>query len=118
MVSKYSPLIIGGLAPAILYGLAAIFQKRSVRVGGSVSIYLIGFGLSTVFVGILGRIIRHEGGSPMSAIMFALLGGLAFAVGAGLISFTLIRFDAAIAQLSPIYNMNILVTVILGLLVF
>jgi uncharacterized membrane protein len=41
-----------------------------------------------------------------------------FAVGAGLISTAIIQYDASISQLSPLYNMNILVAVTLGLLVF
>jgi len=118
MASKYAPLIIGGLVPAILYGLAGVFQKWSARDGGSVSTYLIGFGVATVIVGIVGTAVQSGGGSPISAVGFALLGGLVFAVGAGLISFTIIRYGAAISQLSPLYNMNILVTVVFGLLLF
>lgn len=118
MASKYAPLIIGGLVPALLYGLAGVFQKWSAREGGSVSTYLIGFGLATVIVGVFWTAVQTGSGSPISAIGFSLLGGLVFAVGAGLISFTLIRYSAAISQLSPLYNMNILVTVVFGLLLF
>jgi hypothetical protein len=118
MASKYAPLIIGGIVPALLYGFAGIFQKWSAREGGSVAAYLIGFGLATVLVGVIGRVVLPESASPMSAIGFALLGGMVFAVGAGLISFAIIRYDAAISQLSPLYNLNILVTVTLGLLIF
>ena len=118
MASKYAPLIIGGLVPALLYGLAGVFQKWSARDGGSVSTYLIGFGVATVIVGVVGTAVQSAGGSPFSAIGFAFLGGLVFAVGAGLISFSIIRYGAAISQLSPLYNMNILVTVVFGLLVF
>lgn len=117
-MSKYAPLIIGGLIPAVLYGLAGVFQKWSARAGGSAATYLIGFGLATVIVGVLYRMVLSEGPAPITSLGFALLGGLVFGVGAGLISFAIIRFDAAISQLSPLYNLNILVTVLLGLLIF
>ena len=118
MESKYTPLIIGGLIPALLYGLAGVFQKLSALKGGNVSIYLIGFGLATVITGVVYRIVLSDGSSPTPSIVFALLGGLVFGVGAGLISLAIIRYDAAISQLSPLYNLNILVTVLLGLIIF
>jgi len=118
MASKYIPLIIGGLIPALLYGLAGVFQKWSAREGGSVSVYLIGFGVGTVIVGFVYRAVLSDGASPTTSIGFAVLAGLIFSIGAGLISFAVIRFDAAIAQLSPLYNLNFLVTLVLGLLIF
>jgi transporter family protein len=117
-VSKYTPLIIGGLIPALLYGLAGVFQKWSAREGGSVSVYLIGFGVATVIVGVVYRAVLSDGASPTTSVGLALLAGLVFGVGAGLISLALIRFDAAISQLAPLYNMNFLITVLLGLLIF
>ncbi len=118
MASNYTPLIIGGLIPALLYGLAGAFQKWSAQEGGSVSVYLIGFGVATVIVGVVYRAVLSDASSPTISIGIALLAGLVFGVGAGLISFTIIRFDAAISQLAPLYNMNFLVTVLLGLLIF
>ena len=118
MASKYTPLIIGGLIPALLYGLAGVLQKWSAREGGSVSVYLIGFGVATVIVGVAYRAVLSDGASPINSIGLAVVAGLVFAVGAGLISFAVIRFDAAISQLAPLYNMNFLVTVLIGLLIF
>jgi hypothetical protein len=47
-----------------------------------------------------------------------LLAGAAFGAGAGLVSPSIIRYGAAIAQLSPLYNLNVLIIVVLGLLIF
>jgi transporter family protein len=38
-------------------------------------------------------------------------------MGAGLISMAMITYEAAVSQLSPLYNMNVLITVGLGLIV-
>jgi drug/metabolite transporter (DMT)-like permease len=118
MTPRYTPLIVGGLIPALLYGFAGVFQKWSAREGGSVATYLIGFGLATVVVGVASRFFLSEAPGSSASLGLALLGGLAFAIGAGLISLALIRFDAPISQLSPLYNMNLLVTIALGLLFF
>jgi hypothetical protein len=112
------PLLIGGLLPAVLYGVAGVFQKWSAKSGGTVSMYLIGFGLATFLAGWVFRWLLAEPSASTGSVMFALAGGAAFATGAGLISLALIRYDAAIAQLSPLYNSNVLITVGLGLAIF
>lgn len=118
MESRLTPLVIGGLIPAVLYGVAGVFQKWSAREGGSAPMYLIGFGLATVLSGLVFRAVLGESAAPPRSIVAALLGGGSFGVGAGLVSVALIRHDAALSQLAPLYNMNTLVAVLLGLLVF
>lgn len=115
---RWTPLLIGGFIPALLYGVAGVFQKSSARSGGTVSLYLIGFGLATFLVGWLFRWLLAEPGGSTNSFLFALAGGATFAIGAGLISLAILRFDAAIAQLSPLYNTNVLITVSLGLAIF
>ena len=115
MPAKFIPLIVGGVIPAVLYGITGIFQKLNAREGGSVAMYLICFGATTLLAGLLFHFLRPEGlGSPRS-IGWALVAGFTFAGGAGLISLALIKYQAAISQLSPLYNMNVLITVVVGL---
>ena len=118
MESRYVPLLIGGFIPALCYGLASVLQKWSAREGGSVSAYLIAFGLATFLVGFLSRSVLAESASPPRSFVIAGLGGVAFSVGAGLISLALLRYNAPLSQLAPLYNMNLLISVGLGLLVF
>lgn len=118
MGSKLTPLIVGGFFPALFYGLAGILQKWSAREGGSVSSYLISFGLATIASGIVFRLVLSDGPGPTRSIAIALLAGAAFGAGAGLVSPSIIRYGAAIAQLSPLYNLNVLIIVVLGLLIF
>jgi transporter family protein len=118
MESKNIALILGGLIPAILYGLGGVLQKWSAREGGNVSGYLIAFGLATAIIGVVFRIAMPDGPAPARSLAFALLAGTVFGVGAGLISLVIIRYNAAVSQLSPLYNMNVLVTVLLGLVIF
>lgn len=118
MDNRMLPLVLGGFLPAIFYGLAGVLQKASTRAGASASLYLISFGLATCLTGLLYRQITGDNTFSGRAILWALLAGAIFATGAGLISTALIRYEAPISQLSPLYNMNIIVTVALGLLVF
>lgn len=86
MDSKLTPIVIGGLIPAVLYGVAGVFQKWSAREGGSASMYLIGFGLATMVSGLVFRVVLGEADAPPRSMVAALLGGGSFGVGAGLIS--------------------------------
>lgn len=116
--SKLFPLLIGGLIPAFLYGFAGVLQKLTAKQGGNVATYLVGFGMGTLLLGLVyGELLGRRAGLGQP-ILIAIVSGTLFAVGAGLISLVILRFDAAISQLSPLYNMNVLVTAILGLLLF
>lgn len=118
MEARLAPLIIGGMLPALFYGLAGFLQKASARAGGTVSLYLVGFGLATMVTGLAYGALVAEPRLTLRPLSLAVLAGALFATGAGLISYALIRFDAPLSKLSPLYNMNILVSVLLGLLVF
>jgi uncharacterized membrane protein len=115
MTSKLIPILVGGAVPALLYGVTGILQKLSTREGISTGLYLVCFGAATTLTGVVLHLVLREGASPGRAIGIALVAGLAFALGAGLITIALIRFQAPISQLAPLYNTNALITVILGL---
>jgi len=80
--------------------------------------YLIFLGLGTVIVGVVFHLLLPEPPISIRPASFALIAGLSFSLGAGLISVALINYEAAISQLTPLYNMNVLITVVLGLLIF
>jgi hypothetical protein len=111
-------LLVGGFLPALFYGIAGVLQKSNARAGGTAATYLMGFGLATFIGGVIFQRILREGTSTPRGWLFAGIAGLSFAVGAGLISLAIIRYQASIAQLSPLYNMNVLVVVGMGLLIF
>ncbi|HEX9796506.1 MAG TPA: hypothetical protein VGA52_05890 [Anaerolineales bacterium] len=116
--AKNAALLIGGVLPALLYGIAGILQKGSARAGGTVPSYLIAFGLATALVGLIGHWLLAEGTPSGRSVGLAAAAGTLFAVGAGAVSLAILRYDAAISQLSPLYNMNVLVSVVVGLAVF
>lgn len=118
MSSELKGILIGGVLPALLYGVTGILQKMSAEADGGAGMYVIFLGVGTVIVGVVFHVVLPEPPISLRPASLATVAGLTFSLGAGLISFALIRHEAAISQLTPLYNMNVLVTVILGLLVF
>ena len=118
MSSELKGILIGGLLPALLYGVTGVLQKMSARAEGGAGMYLIFLGLGTVIVGAVFHFLLPEPPISTRPAFFALIAGLTFSLGAGLISLALINYGAAISQLTPLYNMNVLVTVVLGLVIF
>jgi len=118
MSFEIKALIIGGVLPAVLYGVTGVFQKLSARAEGGPAIYLICLGAGTVLIGLVLQFFLPEQSLSLRSISFALAAGLSFSLGAGLISLALLNYQAAISQLSPLYNMNVLITVVIGLALF
>ncbi len=118
MSSELKGILIGGLLPALLYGVTGILQKLSSEADGGAGMYLIFLGVGTVIVGVVFHVVLPEPPIAFRPASFALAAGITFSLGAGLISFALIKHGAAISQLTPLYNMNVLVTVVIGLVAF
>jgi uncharacterized membrane protein len=115
MASKWIPILVGGAIPALLYGVTGLLHKVSTREGITTGLYLVCFGAATALTGVVLHLVLHEGASPTRATGAALVAGLAFALGAGLITIALIRFDSPISQLAPLYSTNALITAMLSL---
>ncbi|MEB3360273.1 MAG: hypothetical protein VKK04_26350 [Synechococcales bacterium] len=111
-------LIVGGLLPALLYGVAGVFAKISTNAGMPVGSHLICIGLAVSGAGIA---LNHllPGSSPSStAVLSSGTMGLLWGLGTGLVALGLLKYQAPLAKLVPLYNMNTLVTVLIALFVF
>jgi transporter family protein len=108
-------LLIGGVVPACLWGIAAIFQKMSTQHDLAPGPFLAVFGITITLSGVVFAIVQRGGAEPSWAgLRYALAAGFFYAVAAGLISFTLLRFGSPISKLAPILGCNVLITVVLG----
>ncbi|MFG0332427.1 MAG: hypothetical protein ACF8TS_03605 [Maioricimonas sp. JB049] len=115
MNTKQIALLLGGVLPALLLGVSGIFQKLSTSSGSGTGPFLIVVGGTTAVVGGLFLLNEPDTGFNLRSSLFAGLFGIVWAVSMGLIAIALGRFDAQISQLVPLYNMNTLVAVGLGL---
>lgn len=118
MDHKTLAIVLGGVLPAILLGIAGIFQKFSANGGIGTGPFLIGVGLTTVVVGGVFVVVEKQAVITGQSAVFTLLYGLVWATATGFVAISLSRYGGQISQLVPLYNMNTLVAVLLGLVIF
>ena len=118
MSTKTTALLIGGILPAFIYGVSAIFQKLSTNIGISISMYLIAVGIGVAIAGIGFYLLDNTTVLSIKASTYAVIFGLTWGIASGLVAYSLLHFSVPISQLVPLYNMNTLVAVLFALLLF
>jgi uncharacterized membrane protein len=118
MSTKVTALLIGGFLPAIIYGGSAIFQKFSTSIGISISAYLVAVGAGVVLAGFGFYFFENTMPLSIKASAYAAIFGITWGVASGLVAYSLLNYSVPISQLVPLYNMNTLVAVLLGLIIF
>lgn len=108
-------LLVGGLLPALLFGISGVLQKTSARAGIGTGPYLIVIGLVVVTVGIIVTVVQGDWTVNIRSVTNTCAYGVFWASGIMCIALALGRYDARISQLVPLYNMNTLVAVGLGM---
>jgi hypothetical protein len=115
-------LVIGGLLPALMYGLAGFLQKATTRLGAGNGLgpYLLCIGLGVLAAGAAVTLGGPTGARTISskAALLSGLVGVAWAAGTCLVAVGLSRYAAPLAKVVPLYNMNTLVVVVLALVIF
>ncbi|MBB4572752.1 EamA family transporter [Rhizobium lentis] len=110
------PIVIGGILPAIFWGIAAIFQKQSAMSATGSAVYLIVFGAACALAGLVAALIWRPAPWSIEGLGFAATAGACFALGTGLISFALFAYGVPVSKLAPIWSCNVLVTLAIGAL--
>ena len=118
MTPELLGLVIGGIVPALLYGVSNIFQKVSTNAGIGIGIYLFIVGISVSLVGSAFYLAVPDRTINIRSALGAGMMGLLWGVGAGAVSYSLLRYQAPLGKLVPLYNMNTLVAVLLALWIF
>ncbi|MCH2174413.1 MAG: hypothetical protein MK193_01655 [Lentisphaeria bacterium] len=119
MSSQVLSILIGGVLAALLLGISSILQKVSNSSGISPSQFIFFAGLSIALSGALvwGGI-QYESQLTSKAVIYACLFGVVWAAAAFCVSISISRYGANISQLVSLFNMNTLVGVVLGLIIF
>lgn len=118
MNSQLLGIVVGGLLPALCYGVAGVFSKTSTNAGMTVGNHLVFVGLA---VSVVGGVFNHLLPSKipsMAAIASSSMLGAIWGLGTGCVALGLVHYQVPIAKLTPIYNMNTLVGVLLGIVLF
>jgi transporter family protein len=118
MSSQLLGLVIGGLLPALFYGVSSVFAKTSSNAGMSVGGHLFFIGIAVSLTGLLfNRLVPGHIPSLMAATSSSLQGVL-WALGTGCVVLGLLKYQVPLAKLVPLYNMNTLITAGLALVIF
>ncbi len=116
MDQRFIGLLIGGVLASIFLGFAGVFQKLSTNQGIGLGPYVTITGLAITMVGLLVWLFTKDSTLSIASSIYASLFGIFWAVGSVLITTALLKYNANISQLVPLYNMNTLITISAGLL--
>ncbi len=110
-------ILIGGLLPALLYGAAGVLQKTASRTGIGPGPYILIIGLVATVIGAVLTFVSRDTSVTWSGAIQT--GGFAVLWSAAIVSIMLAlgRFEGPVSVIVPLYNMNTLIAVLLGLLV-
>lgn len=118
MPTAWKGLLVGGLLPALLFGVTGILQKAYGRGGGGAGWYLPLVGLGVAATGLLAMPALGDRALTARAAATALGIGLSWGLGMIAVVLGLDRFGAPLSKLAPLYNLNTLVVVVLALALF
>ena len=118
MTSNLLGLIVGGLLPAMFYGISSVFAKSSTNAGMSVGGHLFIIGLAISAMGLLFNLLLPGNIPSLFAVTSSSMQGVFWGLGTGCVVLGLIKYQAPLAKLVPLYNMNTLVTAGLALVIF
>lgn len=111
-------LLIGGLVPAILFGVAGLLQKVYGRTEGGHGPYILFIGLGVLLCGGVYALLDGDRTVTPGSAAAATFIGVFWALGMVCVLLGLLKFGAPLAQLAPLYNLNTLIVTLLALVFF
>ncbi|MEO0432031.1 MAG: hypothetical protein AAF151_10085 [Cyanobacteria bacterium J06656_5] len=118
MTSNLLGLMVGGLLPALFYGVSSVFAKSSTNAGMSVGGHLFVIGIAVSITGLLFNVLLPGNVPSLMAVASSSMQGVFWGLGTGCVVLGLLKYQAPLAKLVPLYNMNTLVTSGLALVIF
>ena len=118
MPTAWKGLLVGGLLPALCFGMTGVLQKVYGRAGGGAGWYLPLVGLGVAATGLAALPLLGDRAMTARAGVVALGIGLSWGLGMIAVMIGLSRFGAPLSKLAPLYNLNTLVVVVLALVLF
>ena len=110
--------LVGGVIPALLLGLFSILQKEAAQRGAGPGMLLVAVGAAAILIGMINCWLMPQVKLTLDAGVYAFLTGICWALATSLVQVGLFRFKVPISKLVPLFNMNTLVAVGLGLIIF
>ncbi|PQJ29619.1 GRP family sugar transporter [Rubritalea profundi] len=111
-------VLIGGIVPALLFGISGICQKWSNQHGISTGAYLVSIGIGVLCVGVVLCMYNSEQQFSTASVAPAIALGAFWGLGILLVAIAISKYGARLSVLAPLYNMNTLVAVVGALFIF
>ena len=118
MNSNYIGMILGGIIPAIIFGLGGIFVKASNQHGISFNYFTLLSGIGVIVISLLSFIVFKEKSINVKSGLDAFLVGSTWALGVLLVAMALIKYNTPMSIISPLNCTACFVTVLLALIIF
>lgn len=118
MAPQTTGILIGGLIPALLYGLSGVFSKASTKAGIGLGIYLFIAGITIAIIGVGFYLYLPDKTVSMRSASYSVGLGISWGLGTGLVAIALTKYSIPLGKLVPLYNMNTLIAVVLALWIF
>ena len=109
-------IIIGGLLPAVLFGIIGVFQKLGAQTGVDVSVWLASFGAAMLLFGCVGILVSGAVAWSAAGVAYGAGAGCAYAMGSGALTLAIVHFREPISKLIPVVNISTLVTALAALI--
>jgi len=117
MTDKQLSLLIGGFIPAVLFGVGATLQKVINKEAIGLGPYLMGIGATIFACGALYALWDRDFAITSRSAAYIVLFGVMWSAAMVCIAIALKRYNGQIGQIVSIYNMNTLISVVLGLVI-
>ena len=111
-------LLIGGLLPALCFTVTNVSMKLSNQQGIGAAYYVMFVGLGVISLGIALWFLQPEPKFTSKGALYSFGAGIGWAVGAAAVSYALTTYNTPLGKLTPLFNMNTLFTVVIGLWIF
>jgi drug/metabolite transporter (DMT)-like permease len=118
MSSQTIAVLLGGLLPAVLFGVGTTLQKASNDSGISSPFYLGSLSIGFLLAAVSLYIYEPSRALSVRSGTFAILNGVLWGAAYCCMMFVLSKFQTPMSKLIPLVNMNTLVAVLLCFVVF
>lgn len=115
---NWTGIVVGGLLPALLYGITGVLMKASTQHSIGLGLYMICAGIGVTGIGLAYFCLFQDKAANVQSICYAIAMGTTWGLGTLLATIGLSHFGMPVSKLVPLYNMNTLIAVLLGLWIF
>lgn len=118
MSAHATGLLIGGIVPAVLFGISNVVVKASTNHGIGPAMYMVVVGVAVLITGSVSLLFVPSKEISLTSGAYAFVGGAVWGLGFLGVTLALEKYNVPVSELTPLYNMNTLVAVLIALWIF